>query len=65
MKEQRDWEIDGNEFYNEIGTIFLNWYILTLNNRLCVLASITQLAGIYIVICRGRGSNPRHPTYSP
>jgi hypothetical protein len=27
--------------------------------------SIAQLAGTCIVICRGQGSNPGHPTYSP
>jgi len=27
--------------------------------------SIAQLVGQCIIICRGRGSNPRHPTYSP
>jgi len=26
--------------------------------------SITQLVGQCIIICRGRGSNPGHPTYS-
>lgn len=27
--------------------------------------SIAQLVGQCIIICRGRSSNPRHPTYSP
>jgi len=27
--------------------------------------SITQLVGQCIIICKGRSSNPGHPTYSP
>ena len=30
----------------------------------CCNVSMTQLVGQYIIICRGQGSNPGHPTYS-
>ena len=45
---------------------FSGIFILThIKKKLGVPMSIALLAGTCIIICRGQGSNPGHPTYSP
>jgi len=47
--------------------VMLRAHVKNFTNRNYVLESCehTQLVRQYIIICRGPGSNPGHPTYSP
>jgi len=57
---------NGDSIYG-IWFIMSNYDILNTPNKNSNIysLSITQLVGTCIVICRGRSSNPGHPTYSP